>query len=149
MVKATTTRPKIRVTADGAGVVSHAWLRLLADVAEQTTLCGELSEALARLGRPRVRHDPGRVLVDMAVSIADGTTTISDVAVLVDQAELFGPVASDSTCWRLLDQLDTAALGRVAGAQAAAREVVWASALRSPECRSPGVAQVRESQDRQ
>jgi len=48
------------------------------------------------------------------------------VAVLADQAELFGAVASDSTCWRLLDQLDTAQLGAVAQARAATREVVWA-----------------------
>lgn len=45
------------------------------------------------------------------VAVADGATTISDVAVLADQAALFGSVASDSTCWRLLDQLDTAQLG--------------------------------------
>src|SRR4051794_39112741 len=62
----------------------------------------------------------------MAVAIADGATTISDVAVLADQAALFGPVASDSTCWRLLDRLDTAQLGAVARARAGAREVVWA-----------------------
>jgi hypothetical protein len=48
------------------------------------------------------------------------------VAALADQAALFGPVASDSTCWRLLDQLDAARLGAVASARAAAREVVWA-----------------------
>jgi hypothetical protein len=35
-------------------------------------------------------------------------------------------VASDSTCWRLLDQLDAACIGQVAPARAAAREVVWA-----------------------
>ena len=62
----------------------------------------------------------------MAVAVADGATTISDIAVLADQAALFGPVASDSTCWRLLDRLDTAQLGAVARARAAAREVVWA-----------------------
>jgi hypothetical protein len=39
---------------------------------------------------------------------------------------LFGPVASDSTCWRLLDRLDFVHLGAVARARAAAREVVWA-----------------------
>jgi hypothetical protein len=66
------------------------------------------------------------VLVDMAVTVADGATTISDVAVLADQAALLGPVASDSPCWRLLDLLDTAQLGAVARARAAAREVVWA-----------------------
>ena len=125
-MQATTTRPKVTATADGEGVVSHAGSRLLADVADRTTLTAELSEALAVLRKPRARHDPGRVLVDMAVAVADGARTISDVAVLADQAELFGPVASDSTCWRLLERLDTAQLGGVARARAAAREVVWA-----------------------
>jgi hypothetical protein len=125
-VQATTTRPKVIATTDGEGVVSHAGSRLLADVADRTTLTGQLAEALAGLRRPRARHDPGRVLVDMAVAVADGATTISDVAVLSDQEELFGAVASDSTCWRLLDQLDTVQLGAVARARAAAREVVWA-----------------------
>jgi hypothetical protein len=107
-------------------VVSHAGSRLLADVADRTTLTGQLAEELGGLRKARARHDPGRVLVDMAVAVADGATTISDVAVLADQAALFGPVASDSTCWRLLDHLDTARLGAVARARAAAREVVWA-----------------------
>jgi hypothetical protein len=125
-VQVTTTRPKVTATADGEGVVSHAGSRLLADVADRTTLTAELSEALAVLRKPRARHDPGRVLVDMAVAVADGARTISDVAVLADQAELFGPVASDSTCWRLLERLDTTQLGGVARAREAAREVVWA-----------------------
>ena len=125
-MQATTTRPKITATADGEGVVSHAGSRLLADVADRTTLTAQLAEALAGLRKPRARHDPGRVLVDMAVAVADGATTISDVAVLADQAALFGPVASDSTCWRLLERLDAAQLGAVARARAAAREVVWA-----------------------
>lgn len=125
-MQTTTTRPRIIATADGEGVVSHAGSRLLADVADRTTLTAQLAEELAGLRKPRARHDPGRVLVDMAVAVADGATTISDVAVLADQAELFGSVASDSTCWRLLDQLDTAQLGALARARAAAREIVWA-----------------------
>ncbi len=125
-MQATTTRPTITATADGEGVVSHAGSRLLADVADRTTLTGQLAEVLGGLRKPRARHDPGRVLVDMAVAVADGATTISDVAVLADQAALFGPVASDSTCWRLLERLDSAALGQVRQARAAAREVVWA-----------------------
>jgi hypothetical protein len=113
-------------TTDGGGVVSHAGSRLLADVADRTTLTGQLVEALAGLQKPRSRHDPGRVLVDMAVAVADGARTISDVAVLTDQAELFGSVASDSTCWRLLERLGAASLGHVAQARASAREVLWA-----------------------
>ena len=95
-MQATTTRSKITVTADGAGVVSHAGTRLLADLADATTLTGELSAALDGVRGPRPRHDPGRVLVDLAVAIADGAETISDIAVLADQPALFGPVASDS-----------------------------------------------------
>jgi hypothetical protein len=125
-VQATTTRPRITATADGEGVVSHAGSRLLADIADRTTLTGQLAETLVGLRKPRARHDPGQILVDMAVAVADGATTISDIAVLADQAELFGPVASDSTCWRLLDRLDGTGLGAIARARAAARDVVWA-----------------------
>ena len=125
-MQATTTRPKITAAADGEGVVSHAGSRLLADVADRTTLTAELGEVLGGLRKARARHDPGRVLVDMAVAVADGATTISEIAVLADQAALFGSVASDSTCWRLLDQLDSRQLGAVASARAAAREIVWA-----------------------
>ena len=112
--------------ADGRGVVSHAGSRLLADLADRSTLTGELGEALRPLGRPRAVHDPGRVLVDLAVAVADGAECISDIAVLGDQRDLFGSVASDSTVWRLLDQLDTAELAAVAAARAAARDVAWA-----------------------
>lgn len=50
----------------GGGVVSHVGSRLLADLGERTTLIAELSTALAGLRKPRARHDPGRVLVDMS-----------------------------------------------------------------------------------
>ena len=107
-------------------MVSHVGSRLLADFADRTTLTGELSQALAGLRRPRTRHDPGRVLVDVAVALADGASTISDIAVLADQQAVFGAVASDSTIWRLLARLDERVLGAVASARAKAREVVWA-----------------------
>ena len=59
-------------------MVSHAGSRLLADVADRTTLTGQLGEALDGLRKPRARHDPGRVLVDMAVAVADGATKPAD-----------------------------------------------------------------------
>lgn len=125
-MQAITTRPRITATADGEGVVSHAGSRLLADLGDRATLSAELSGALAGLRKPRARLDPGRILLDLAVAVADGATTISDIAVLGDQSELFGAVASDSTCWRLLNQLDRVQLNAIARARAAAREVVWA-----------------------
>ncbi len=53
----------------------------------------ELSAVLAGL-RGRARYDPGAVLVDLAVVIADGAKAISDIAVLADQPALFGPAVS-------------------------------------------------------
>ena len=38
--------------------------------------------------------------------LADGGEAIADLPVLRDQAQLFGPVASDPTGWRLLSKLD-------------------------------------------
>jgi hypothetical protein len=54
--------------------------------------------------------------------------------VLRDQAELFGPVASDPTAWRLLSAVDDAALARLRRARAVARELAWAQAI---ETRGP------------
>ena len=63
------------------------------------------------------------------MAVADGAECISDIAVLADQPGLFGPVASHSTVWRLLDQLGEPELAAVAAARAAAREVVWAQRI--------------------
>jgi hypothetical protein len=114
------------VSADGAGVVSHVGARLLADLADRTTLTGHLSEVFASRTAPQTAHDPGRVLVDVAVMLADGGECISDIATLADQVDVFGAVASDSTCWRVLDAISDDDLGGIAAARAAAREVVWA-----------------------
>ena len=93
----------LTVDVDGHGVVSHtgsAAVRLLAD---RTGLTRALSRALYRRGFNPV-HDRGRVLTDAAVLIADGGRVMSDLAVLRDQHELFGSVASDPTLWRALEE---------------------------------------------
>jgi hypothetical protein len=128
-VKATGTRPKVIVSADGRGVVGHAGARLLADVAEATGLTAAFGDALAGVRQRRGAHDPGRVAVDVAVMLADGGEAISDLAVLRDQPALFGPVASDPTAWRLLSDMDSAVLGRLHAARAVARELAWAQQI--------------------
>lgn len=125
-MKVTSTRPKIVVTGDGRGVVSHAGARLLADLADATGLTNAFSQALAGLRQRQGGHDPGRIAVDLAVMLADGGEAIADLAVLRDQAALFGPVASDPTAWRLLADLDESSLAELRVARAAAREVAWA-----------------------
>lgn len=118
-------RPKLIVSADGRGVVGHAGSRLLTDLADATGLTGAFIDTLRRL-RPRgTGHDPGRIAVDLAVMLADGGEAISDLGLLRDQADVFGPVASTPTAWRLLAGLDPAALAGLRSARATAREVAW------------------------
>jgi hypothetical protein len=117
------------VSADGRGVVGRVGARLLADVADATGLTSAFSDALAHLRQRQGGHDPGRVAVDVAVLLADGGVAIADLAVLRDQPALFGPVASDPTAWRVLSDVDAAALQRLRAARAQARELAWAQAV--------------------
>jgi Transposase DDE domain group 1 len=127
-MKRTSSRPKLVVTTGGRGVVGHAGARMLTDLADATGLSATMSEALAPLRRRDRGHDPGRVALDLAVMLADGGEAIADLAVLRNQGELFGPVASDATAWRVLDGIDTAMLARIRAARAQARELAWAQA---------------------
>jgi hypothetical protein len=107
--------------------VNHAGTRLLCDVAEAVSLSEGLSGAMAPTKQRRRGHDRGRVLVDLAVMIADGGEAISDLATLRNQPELFGEVASNPTAWRALEAVDDAALARIRAARAQARALAWAA----------------------
>jgi Transposase DDE domain group 1 len=116
------------VTADGQGVVSHVGSRLLGEVAARCGLDARLGEVAGSGRLRRSTHDPGRVLSDLAVMLADGGQAISDLAVLRQQPDLFGPVACTATAWRTLQAV--AARGRdglsgLRAARAAARERAW------------------------
>jgi hypothetical protein len=128
-VKRNRRRPGLRVTTGGKGVVGHAGARLLADLADTLGLGEALSAAM---GSTRVRHgghDRGEVLVDLAVMLADGGETISDLAVLRDQPELFGDVASTPTAWRTLAAVDDKVLAGIAEARGEARAAAWAAGV--------------------
>lgn len=125
MVKDYHSRPRVHVTVGGKGVVGHVGARLLADVADAVGLTEALSEAMAPTRQRRGGWDRGRVLVDLAVMLADGGETISDLAVLRDQPALFGGVASTATAWRTLEAIDEECLARIAQARAAARARAW------------------------
>ena len=91
---------QMRVTADGQGVVSHAGAELLRELAGFTGLIDAWDRALIGTYKSVPVHYPGSVLADLAVAIADGADSISDLKVLRDQPRLFGPVASKPTAWR-------------------------------------------------
>jgi len=128
-VKRTQRRPRLAVTTGGRGVVSHVGARLLCDLADDLGLTAGLSEAMAPTKQRQRGHDRGEVLVDLAVALADGATTISDLRVLSTQPGLFGTVASVPTAWRTLEAVDDAALSRIALARKTARQAAWAAGM--------------------
>jgi len=127
MVKNIKHRPRVKMTGGGTGLVNHAGARLLADLADKVGLTAGLSVAMAPTKQRRRGHDRGEVLVDLAVAIADGATTISDLAVLRNQPELFGDVASHATVWRTLEAINDDTLVRIRQARADARRRAWAA----------------------
>jgi len=113
------------VTADGAGVVSHAGAGLLREMAEETGLVEAWDRVLLGTYKAMPIHMPGRVLADLAVAIADGAVSISDLAALRDQPDLFGSVASTPTAWRVLDRVSGDLLAGIRQGRAAARAAAW------------------------
>ncbi len=117
----------VEVTADGAGLVSHAGTALLARVADKLGLTKALSLRLGSIKQRRRGHAPGRVIRDLAVMLADGGECVSDLGAVRDQQSLFGPVASDSTAFRVIDRIasEPKLLDALRAAHARARERFW------------------------
>ena len=101
---------------------------MLLEAAALSGLAGELSRALSPWRPARSVHDPGKTVLDLAVTIALGGDCLADAAVVRAQPDLFGTVASDPTISRLIDTLgeDSAAvIAAIRHARAAARDRVW------------------------
>jgi hypothetical protein len=120
--------PPVRVDASGSGVVSQAGGVLLVETIRAVGLDRLLSRALAAWRKPTARHDPGKVVLDLAVALALGGDCLADVALLREQPGVFGLVASDPTVSRTIDVLGAdapRALRAINVARAAARARAW------------------------
>src|ERR1700681_2241826 len=126
-MNATCAARRVRVTGDVKGVASHAGALWIAELADRVGLTGGLSDAMAHTRQRRSAHDPGVVLAQLAVSLADGGDCLSDIAVLRNQPDLFGDLASDPTVFRVLDSIHSEGLRNIAAARAAARARAWAA----------------------
>ena len=118
-------RPRVHVSADGQGLVTHAGVRLLSDLVERSGLARDLSAALARWQPRGRRHATGDVLTDLAVTLVDGGDCLSDLDGLRASPECFGAVASPATAWRNLTGIDAAQLAALQAARASARAWAW------------------------
>jgi hypothetical protein len=130
-VKTIVSQRKIVVSADGSGLVSQAGGLLLLETLRVTGLGRELSAQLERWRPSRAIHDPGKVIADLALTLALGGDCLADIAMLRAQSELFGPIASDPTVSRVIDRLaadPVRALKAIRAARATARQRAWALA---------------------
>lgn len=128
--------PSLRVDRTVSGVVSRAGGVVLTATARRAGLDRAMSRALASWRLDGAVHDPGKVVLDLAIGLALGGDCLADVAVLRAEPAVFGPVASDPTVSRTVDRLAADAdrvLAAITAATSAVRQQVWALAgARSP-----------------
>jgi len=123
--------PRVRTDTAGTAIVSQGGAVGLLETVRVAGLDRALSRALEPWRKPAARHDPGKILVDLALSLAVGGDCLADVAVLRDQPGVFGAVASDPTVSRLVDTLAADAaksLAAIDAARAVTRARVWSLA---------------------
>uniref|UniRef100_UPI003FA35402 IS1380 family transposase n=1 Tax=Streptomyces luteogriseus TaxID=68233 RepID=UPI003FA35402 len=116
------------VRDDGRAVVSQAGSVLLVETVRKIGLDQAISAALTPWRRPRAVHDPGKMLVDLALAVALGGDCLADIALLRSEPAAFGPVASDPTVSRLIDTLAASgekALTAIRTARSEVRRRVW------------------------
>lgn len=132
-MKAKTLGAKVEVSSDGEGLVSHAGAFLLSELADRIGLTDALSGAMAPTRERRSAHDPGVVLRDLCVAIADGGDCVADLGVLRGQEDLFGQVASESTAHRVIRSIGPDQLEALRTARAKARANAWEAGARPSE----------------
>ena len=124
MAKDTRWDRNLSVAPDAEGLIGHAGAVLLRKLADQCGLTSALGAALGRKGKfPLI--DRGIALVSMAVTIALGATSMSDITLLAHQEPVFGAAPSDTTVRRTLELADPRTLDKIARARAAVRAHVW------------------------
>jgi Transposase DDE domain group 1 len=118
----------------GSMVVSQAGGLVLSETMRAVGLDQALSRKLARWRRPLAIHDPGKVVADLAVTLALGGDCLADIALIRAEPGVYGLVASDPTVSRTIARLAQdapAALTAIAAARASARATAWRLAGRA------------------
>lgn len=127
-MKRTAVYPQPHHDTRGTRVVGQAGGMLLTRTAVVSGLAVGLSRALARWRKPFAIHDPGKIVCDLAITLALGGDCLADAALLRGEPGVYGPVASDPTISRLIGTLAADAphaLTAINTARAEARARVW------------------------
>jgi Transposase DDE domain group 1 len=124
-VKRSSTRPRFEVTIDTRNTVNHAGSAGLVELADKIGLRKGFLKAMSKTRSRRSAHDPGRVLRDLVVMLADGGDCLSDLSAMRDQPDLFGHVASTPTAYRVIESIGPEELEGLREARALARARAW------------------------
>ena len=100
-----TSTTRVSVESGGTGVVAHVGLHALGSFADRIGLGASLSRCIEPNGERQPLHDRGKVLVQMALVLASGGESCSDIEHLRVQDTLFGSVPSDTTVFRTFHEL--------------------------------------------
>lgn len=120
----------LRMHVDAANVpaVGHAGGVLLTETIRATGLGSTLSEGLSPWRKSFAVHDPAKALLDLAVTLALGGDTLSDIHSLRAEPGVCDKVASDATVSRTIASLvgeADRALAAIRQARAHARTIAW------------------------
>lgn len=128
-MKNSATVSRVKVSADGHGVLSHAGIGIVREVADLTGLSEQVTAVLADTYRGQWSHAPGAVFADLVAAVADGADCVDYAAQATrSRSEVFGPAASTTTMWRLIDErIDAEHLPAIRTAHAQARASAWAA----------------------
>ena len=133
MMKRSRFYPRPTVVSGAVSAVGQAGGVLLTETIRAADSDVGLSAVRARWRRPGAVHDPAKVVLDLAVTLALGGDCLADVAVLCAEQGVWGLVASDPTVSRTI-----AALAADAPAALTAIDTARAAAApgcgRGPEC---------------
>ena len=116
---------RVRIEADGDGVVAHVGLHALGSFADRLGLGDALSARILPVGERLPLHDRGKVLTQAMLMLAGGGEACADIEALRAQERLFGAVPSDSTLYRTFRQIDPTTLAGLREAMAVVRGQVW------------------------
>lgn len=130
-MNATRLYPRPHVDHARIGAVSQAGGILLTETIRVSGIGELLSGALARWRKPFAVHDPAKVILDLALTLALGGDALSDIDVVREEPGLYGHVASDATVSRLMKTLakdPEKSLAAISDARRAARAMAWVAA---------------------
>ena len=128
MNKTTGFYPRIQVDTTNSGAVGQAGGVLLTETIAAAGLGPAMSAALSGWRKPLAVHDPAKVIVDLAVTLALGGDCLADIALLRSEPGLYGRVASDATVSRTITALAgdaPAVLAAIDTARTVARTRAW------------------------